>query len=77
VTRSSDQTGGRQGGGTSVSVGGSTGSYGSGVGVGIGFDLSPDRRQFESTMEILLGRGPKPADASVYGAADILARAAP
>jgi hypothetical protein len=75
VTRFTDQIGGSSGGGTSVGVGGSTGSYGSGVGVGLSIDLTPDRRQYESTLEIVLGRGDKPSDPSVYGARDLLARA--
>lgn len=74
VNRSTDQIGGRNKGGTSVGVGGSTGSFGSGVGIGIGFDLSPDSRRYETTMEILLGKGAKPDDANAYDAQAILAR---
>lgn len=74
VNRSTDQIGGRNKGGTSVGIGGSSGSYGSGVGVGIGFDLSPDTRRYETTMEILLGKGAKPDDANAYDAQAILAR---
>jgi len=74
VNRSTDQVGGRNKGGTSVGVGGSTGSFGSGVGIGIGFDLSPDTRSYETTMEILLGKGAKPDDANAYEAQAILAR---
>jgi hypothetical protein len=77
VNRFTDQIGGSRGGGTSVGVGGSTGSYGSGVGVGVAIDLTPDRRQYESTLEVLLGRGEKPTDASVYSARDLLARVSP
>lgn len=74
VTRNTEQVGGRRGGGTSVGVGGSSGSYGSSVGVGIGFDLSPDTRKYESSMEILLGRGPKPDDPSAYDASSVMNR---
>ncbi len=76
VTRSTEQVGGRDRGGTSVGVGGSSGSYGSSVGVGVGINLSPDSRQYETRMEILLGRGQKPADdANAYDAASVLSRA--
>ena len=74
VTRNTELVGGRPNGGTSVGVGGSTGSFGSGVGVGIGFDLSPDTRKYETAMEILLGRGAKPADTTAYDARAVLAR---
>lgn len=74
VTRSTEQVAGRERGGTSVGVGGSTGSFGSGVGVGVGIDLSPDTRKYETRMEILLGRGQKPADdADAYDARAVLA----
>lgn len=62
-----DRTGERTrsgGGGTTVGIGGSSGGYRSGVGVGIGtsFDLSggPAYRQ---TVEVLAGKGPKPEGA--------------
>jgi hypothetical protein len=74
VNRSTELVSGSRGGGTSVGVGGSTGSYGSSVGVGIGFDLSPDSRRYETTLEILLGRGAKPDDADAYDAQAILGR---
>ena len=74
VTRNTELVGGRPNGGTSVGVGGSSGSFGSGVGVGIGMDLSPDTRKYETAMEILLGRGAKPADTNAYDARAILAR---
>ncbi|MDZ4762769.1 MAG: hypothetical protein SGJ21_17045 [Alphaproteobacteria bacterium] len=76
VDRRTEQVGGRNNGGTSVGVGGSSGSYGGGVGVGVGFDLSPDSRRYETTLEILLGRGAKPSDASAYDARAILDRGA-
>jgi hypothetical protein len=68
VNRNTEQVGGRRSGGTSVGVGGSSGSYGSGVGVGIGFDLSPDSRKYETQLEILLGRGAKPEGMDAYDA---------
>jgi len=72
VSRSTEQVGGYNRGGTSVGVGGSSGSYGSSVGVGIGIDLSPDSRRYESTLEILLGRGAKPSDPDAYDAQAVL-----
>lgn len=73
VSRSNDVSG-RSGGGSSVGVGGSTGSWRSSVGVGLSFDLSGDQRKFESTLEILLGRGPKPSDPDAYDARSVLAQ---
>jgi hypothetical protein len=75
VTRNTEQVGGdRGGGGPSIGIGGSSGSYGSSVGVGVGFNLSGDTRQFEATLEILLGKGAKPADPDAYDAQQVLAR---
>jgi hypothetical protein len=74
VNRSNDLVSGYNRGGTSVGVGGSSGSYGSSVGVGIGIDLSPDSRKYESTMEILLGSGAKPSSPDAYDAQAILSR---
>ncbi len=74
VNRATELVGGRQGGGTSVGVGGSGVSYGSGVGVGVGFDHSPDSRQWDSPLEILLGKGSKPSDPDAYDARSILTR---
>lgn len=74
VTRETERYGGRDKGGTSVGVGGSTGSFGSSVGVGIGFDLSPDSRRYETIMEILIGSGAKPDEARVYDARAVLTR---
>jgi hypothetical protein len=74
VTRNTERIGGSRGGGTSVGIGGSSGSYGSSVGVGVGIDLSPDTRRYETTLEILLGRGAKPDDANAYDAQSVLAR---
>jgi hypothetical protein len=77
VTRNTELVGGRSGGGTSVGVGGSSGSFGSSVGVGVGFDLSPDSRRYETTMEILMGRGARPEGVDAYDAQSILSRVAP
>jgi hypothetical protein len=74
VDRHTEQIGGRRNGGTSVGVGGSSGSYGSGVGVGLSFDLTPDSRKYETSMEILLGKGDKPGDPNAYDAQSILDR---
>ncbi|HEY7799020.1 MAG TPA: hypothetical protein VIA80_09665 [Hyphomonadaceae bacterium] len=74
VNRFTELVGGTSGGGTSVGVGGSSGSYGSSVGVGIGFDLTPDSRRYESTLEILLGSGAKPSSPDAYDARAILSR---
>lgn len=74
VTRDTERYGGRDRGGTSVGIGGSSGSYGSSVGVGIGFDLSPDSRRYETVMEILTGSGPKPDEARTYDARSVLER---
>lgn len=74
VNRSVELVSGEANRGTTVGVGGSTGSYGGGVGVGLGFDLSPDSRRYQATLEILLGRGPKPSDPAIYDARSILAR---
>jgi hypothetical protein len=75
VTRSTDLvSGGKTPTGPSVGIGGSSGSYGSSVGVGLGFNFGSDTREYESTLEILLGRGAKPADPSAYDAQQVLAR---
>jgi hypothetical protein len=58
--------------GPTVGIGGSSGSFGSGIGVGVGFNLGGDSRQYESTLEILMGRGVKPADPSTYAAQQVL-----
>jgi hypothetical protein len=73
VNRSNELVSGYNRGGTSVGVGGSSGSYGSSVGVGIGLDLSPDSRKYEATMEVLLGTGAKPDDPSAYDVQSVLA----
>ena len=75
VSRMTDVVGGsRSGGGPTVGIGGSSGSYGSSVGLGLGFNLGGDSRQFESTIEILMGRGQKPADPAAYDAYSVLGR---
>jgi hypothetical protein len=74
VNRTNDLVSGYNRGGTSVGVGGSSGSYGSSVGVGIGIDLSPDSRKYEATMEVLLGAGAKPSDPNAYDVQAVLNR---
>lgn len=75
VTRSTELVGGSyQKGGPTIGVGGSTGTYGSGLGVGLGFNFGGDSRQYQSTLEILMGRGQKPADPNAYDAQQVLAR---
>lgn len=68
VDRFGERSGAR--GGSSVSIGGGTGGYRSGVGIGVGttFDLSggPSWRQ---TLEVLAGKGPRPEGA--YDAREI------
>ena len=60
--------------GTSISVGGSTGSYrgrsSTGVGVGIGFPLGTSRVS-EQTLEILMSSGPRPDGSNVYDAKSV------
>lgn len=58
----------------SVSIGGGTSRYGgysaSGVGVGLGLDLSGPQPT-STTLEIVMGRGDKPARPSAYDARDV------
>lgn len=59
----------------SVSVGGSIGSGGyrsSGVGIGIGIPLGGSANEVTHSLEILIGRGPKPDGGDVYDATDVL-----
>jgi hypothetical protein len=73
VNRFTDLSSGSSGGSsTSVGFGGSSGSYGSSSGMGIGFSFGPDTRRYESTLEILLGSGAKPASADAYEARAVL-----
>ena len=75
VTRSTDLAGGNYSqGGPTVGLGGSTGSYGSSLGLGLGFNFGGDSRQYQSTLEILMGRGAKPSDPNAYDAQQVLAR---
>lgn len=65
---------GRQGGDSRMSVGVGGGNYGwrSGVGVGLGtsFDLGGGPR-LSSTIEVMMGRGPRPPGADVYDAREV------
>lgn len=75
VTRNTELVGGSyQKGGPTIGVGGSTGTYGSGLGVGLGFNFGGDSRQYQSTLEILMGHGTKPSDPNAYDAQQVLAR---
>ena len=75
VSRMTDVVGGsRTAGGPTIGLGGSSGSYGSSVGVGLGFNLGGDSRQYESTLEVLMGRGQKPGDPAAYDAYQVLGR---
>jgi len=75
VSRMTDVVGGsRSGGGPTVGIGGSSGSYGSSLGIGLGFNLGGDSRQFESTLEIVMGHGQKPSDPAAYDAYSVLSR---
>lgn len=76
-----DSMNGQPSGGPRVSIGGGSSSYsgrgwrggGSSVGIGIGtsFDLSGGP-SYARTIEVLAGKGPKPADADIYDARDIV-----
>ena len=64
----------RHSGGTSVSIGGSTGSRGRssvGVGVGIGLPLGGGSGESVHSLEIIIGSGPQPDDPEVYDAAQV------
>lgn len=75
VTRNTDWVGGSNTpSGPSVGLGGSTGSYGSSVGLGLGFTFGSDNREYQSVLEVLLGRGSKPTDPNAYDAQQVLNR---
>lgn len=86
VDRFGEQTGSGYGG-PRVSIGGGTSSYGgrgwggSGVGIGVGtsFPLGGGGSSgtFSRTIEIVLGRGAKPASPDVYDARQVAASLAP
>ena len=63
-----------RGGGSSVSIGGSSGSYGRsgvGVGVGVGLPLGGGGKEATHVLEILTGSGDKPDDANAYDARSV------
>jgi hypothetical protein len=75
VTRHTELVSGdRGGGGPTIGLGGSAGSYGSSLGLGIGFNLAGDTRAYEAELEILLGHGAKPQDIDAYDAQSLLSR---
>ena len=70
-----DEVGGRRGGGTGVTIGGSTGGYNSGVGVGVSFPLgsrSSGSGTVEAGLEFVIGFGEKPSDPNAYNAQSVL-----
>lgn len=76
VNRSEDVAGGRASG-SSISIGGGSGSYGGwgrhssvGVGLGTSFNLGGGPAR-EVALEIKLGRGPTPQDRSIYDARSV------
>lgn len=69
VGRYGEATGGN--GGSSLSIGGGSSSYGrrSASGVGVGFSVPlGGGPQLTETLEVVLGKGAKPADPDAYGA---------
>lgn len=75
VVNAYSDTGELRGGGTSVSVGGATGSSGRssvGVGLGIGFPIGGSSGPSTHVLEIITGSGEKPADENAYDADDVL-----
>lgn len=76
VTRNVDWVGGSNTpSGPNVGIGGSSGRYGSSMGVGLGFTFGADTRQYEAVLEILMGRGTKPSDPTAYDAQQVLSSA--
>ena len=64
------------GGGSSVSIGGSSGSSGRssfGVGVGVSLPIGGGSGPVEHVMEIVTAPGPKPDNPDAYDAADVIA----
>ena len=54
-----------------ISVGGATGNYGSGVGLGIALPIGGNAQPALQTFEIVMGSGPKPNDPDVYDAMSV------
>lgn len=75
--RSADRQG--PGKGPRISIGGGSATFGHhtsvGAGVGVGFNLGGEKNGV--TLEIRLGRGPKPADANAYDARQVRATVRP
>jgi hypothetical protein len=59
----------------SVSIGGSTGSHHSGVGIGLGFPLGGGSSSAEHSLEFVIGDGDRPEGSMVYDAASVLGSA--
>lgn len=62
--------------GTTVSIGGASFGRHSGVGVGTSFDLSGGPI-VNTTLEVMMGHGPKPAAPDAYDAHDVVAEIGP
>lgn len=74
VARRTDLAGGQEKPGrASVGIGGSVGPFGSRVGTGVGLIVAGADSRYESTIEIVIARGEKPASPGTYEAQDILA----
>lgn len=75
VTAEYAETAGNRGGGSSISVGGGTGSYGRsssvGVGVGFGIPLGGGTGKTTAVLEIVTGTNPKPDKTTVYDARSV------
>ena len=87
VDRFGESSGSGYGGGPRISIGGGTSSYGgrgwggSGVGIGVGtsFPLggAGSGGVYSRTIEVVLGRGARPASPDVYDARQVAASLAP
>lgn len=70
-----EEVGARRGGGSGITIGGSTGGYNSGVGVGIGFPLGgggASSGTVEAGLEFVIGFGEKPNEPNAYDAQSVL-----
>jgi len=71
ISRSNETT--QQAPRSSVSIGGGTASSRSGFGLGVSVPIGETREEVSTWLEIIMGEGPKPADAiQAYDAADTL-----
>lgn len=76
VVNAYDDEDSRSSGGSSISIGGGTGSYGRsssvGLGVGLGFPLGGSSGKVTHVLEIQTGTGEKPEGVRVYDANEVL-----